>query len=974
MIRIPIALLLLASLCCFLPAQLKSEETEDLRLVYYDPSHAYLTEHIERCFVNALRFHTRLFDFQPSEKVTIFVEDFGDFGHGGAISFPTNMIKVGIEPFNYVFETMPANERMNWIMNHEMAHIAACDGAAGSDLFFRRLFRGKVAPAREEPVSMFYSFLANPRSYSPRWYHEGIAVFLETFMAGGMGRALGGYDEMVFRAMVRDGSRIYDMVGLESEGTSIDFQVGVNSYLYGTRFFTYLANKYGPEKLIEWVKRTEGTRRYFSSQFKHVYGVPVDQEWSQWIKAEEEWQKTNLALIRQYPVTSVEPICRQILGSVSRAYHDPSTDQLYLAVRPPGQMASLASLDLKTGRLRRLLDVKGAALYYVTSLALEPDSRKIFFTTDNNNWRDLNVLHLDSGRSERLVKDLRAGDLTFNQVDRSLWGIRHSNGLSSLVRLVPPYRFWASVYSFPYGQDVFDIDISPDGLSLSAAVADVSGMQKLVRFSIPALLEADASFEVLHDFEFSSPANFVFSPDGRYLYGSSYYTGASNIFRYDLERQEMEVLSNAETGLFRPLPLADGALIAFEYTAQGFRPARVASEPLQDVSAVKYLGQEVVRNHPIVKSWKIGSPAAAELKPASSLQDYSPLRNTTLVSAYPIVQGYKDSVAVGMRFNLSDRVWLSRMDLSLAVTPEPGVPAEERLHLGANYHYWNWTISGNYNLADFYDLFGPTKTSRKGYSLKLSHRKNLLFDTPRTLDLDWGVAGYGGLDRLPDYQNVAAPFERFLAFRGGLNYSFLQKSLGAVDDEKGVKWQVMSTANLVNAKLYPRIYGTLDYGLLTPLRNSPVWLRTSAGKSFGDRDEPFANFYFGGFGNNWVDHQEISRYREFHAFPGVRLNEIGGTSYAKGTVEWGLPPRRFKRLGTPYLYCNWARLSLFSTGLTTNFGDAAERNAHFNLGGQLDLRVVLFSYLNSTFSVGYAVAGDQDRRTSNEFMISLKLL
>ena len=100
MIRIPIALLLFFSLCPLLPAQLKSEETEHLRLVYYHPSHAYLTEHMERCFVNALRFHSRLFDFQPSEKVTIFVEDFGDFGHGGAISFPNNMIKVGIEPFN----------------------------------------------------------------------------------------------------------------------------------------------------------------------------------------------------------------------------------------------------------------------------------------------------------------------------------------------------------------------------------------------------------------------------------------------------------------------------------------------------------------------------------------------------------------------------------------------------------------------------------------------------------------------------------------------------------------------------------------------------------------------------------------------------------------------------------------------------------------------------------------------------------
>ena len=34
---------------------------------------------------------------------------------------------------------------------------------------------------------------------------------------------------MVFRTMIRDSSFIYDIVGLESEGTTVDFQVGANS-------------------------------------------------------------------------------------------------------------------------------------------------------------------------------------------------------------------------------------------------------------------------------------------------------------------------------------------------------------------------------------------------------------------------------------------------------------------------------------------------------------------------------------------------------------------------------------------------------------------------------------------------------------------------------------------------------------------------------------------------------------------------
>ncbi len=132
-------------------------------------------------------------------------------------------------------------------MNHELVHVATMDQAARRDRFFRRLFGGKVTPVHEQPESILYFFLTTPRVAAPRWYHEGIAVFVDTWMAGGLGRAQSGYDEMVFRSMVRDGTPFYDPLGLVSEGTKIDFQVEVNSYLYGTRFMTWLARRYSPE-------------------------------------------------------------------------------------------------------------------------------------------------------------------------------------------------------------------------------------------------------------------------------------------------------------------------------------------------------------------------------------------------------------------------------------------------------------------------------------------------------------------------------------------------------------------------------------------------------------------------------------------------------------------------------------------------------------------------------------------------------
>jgi hypothetical protein len=142
----------------------------------------------------------------------------------------------------------------------------------------------------------------------------------------------------------------------------------------------------------------------------------------------------------------------------------------------------------------------------------------------------------------------------------------------------------------------------------------------------------------------------------------------------------------------------------------------------------------------------------------------------------------------------------------------------------------------------------------------------------------------------------------------------------------------------------------------------------------GERDEPFANFYFGGFGNNWVDHLPEQRYRDFYAFPGVELNSIFGTNYVKSMLEWNLPPLRFERLGIPSFYVTWARTAIFTTGIVTNVDLSSVRQKAANVGGQIDFRFSFLSRLKMTFSVGYAVGFRDDARRSDEWMFSLKVL
>ncbi len=955
--------------------QLYTFRAQDMRLVYYTRAHEYIVPHLARCFQNSLSFHRKAFEYSPSEPVTVILQDFGDFASGGANTVPFNLMGIGIAPFDYVYETMPAEERMNLMMIHEMAHIATMDKASPQDQFFRSVFFGKVAPVSDSPPSMLYAYLTAPRWYAPRWFIESIAVFMETWMAGGLGRALGAYDEMVFRTMVRDSSYIYDVVGLEAEGTKVDFQVGANSYLYGTRFVSYLALQYGPGKLMEWFRQTDSSRSYFASQFTHVYGTSLDDEWQQWIRWEHSWQQANLDSLRRYPRTPYRMITNSALGAVSRAYYDETHGRLIAAVNSPGQTPHLAALDIRTGAIEKLQSVRDGALFYVASLAYNPATRTIFYSTDNNHWRDLNCLNLDTGESRLLMKDGRAGDFTFNGSDSSLWGVRHYNGISTIVRIPFPYSEWNQIYSFDYGKDVFDIDISPDGKSLIGAVAEVTGRQSLVRWDVDSLRAGNSSYEMLYDFGNSTPANFVFSRDGSFLYGSSYYSGVSNIVRYDIHLKKMEWISNAETGLFRPVPVSDDSLIAFHYSGKGFVPVMIPNRTVEDVSAIKYLGQEVIEKYPELQSWalKPPSPDVVHLDTAGATGEYKPMANIQLASAYPVVEGFKKFPAYGMRFNLSDPTLIHSMDITLSYSPNRLLQNEERFHANLNYSFWEWKLSGSYNGGDFYDLFGPTRSSRKGYFLRLQYKNYFINEEPKVLSYSLSLATYGNLERLPDFQNVATSFDRFDILNAGLSYADLYRSLGAVDNEGGFQWQAGSFTTHVNNRFFPRFNASLAYGFLLPWDHSSLWLRASGGYSPGERTEPFANFFFGGFGNNWIDHQDIRRYREYYSFPGVELNAIGGTTYGKGMLEWTLPPLRFRRLGFTQLYCNWARLALFSSGIVANPDSKPDRRIFANAGGQLDFRLVFISSLESTLSLGYAWAFEQGQTTGTEFMISLRI-
>ena len=795
-------------------------------------------------------------------------------------------------------------------------------------------------------------------------------------MSGGIGRAQGAYDEMVFRAMVRDGAYFYSNLGLVSEGVSVDFQGGVNAYLYGTRFISYLALEYSPEYVVEWLQRREDSERYYSKQFLKVFQKPLEEAWQDWIAFEHEFQNANLISVQQQPLTPTRPLTSRTLGSISRSFVDEDRNEMIGAFRHPGVVAHVGVLSLADDKLRRVTDIKGPMLYRVTSSAWDPSSRTFFYTADNLAYRDLMAVDVDSGKKRMLLKDARIGDIVYSPTDRSIWGLRHLNGYVSLVRIPYPYKEWNLVYDWPYGQVASDLDISTDGTLLSASIGEIDGSQYLRVFRVADLQQGNP--DAIAEFEFSPaiPEGFVFSSDSKYLYGSSFYTGVSNIFRFEIETGEIEAVSNAETGLFRPVPLENGSLMAFEYTGQGFVPTIIDPVPLEDVSAITFLGAEIAKRHAIVKDWSVVA-TLTDFKHEELIVErgkYRPFRQLDYDSGYPILEGYRDSEALGWYFQFTDPAQLHRFGLTTSYSLGSDLPSNERLHVGVEYKALNWFARYWHNSAEFYDLFGPTERSRKGDAFIVGYDRALIFDEPRRLDVSGQLGWYTGLDTLPANQNVPTlAIDRILSLNLGLQYTNTRNSIGAVDHEKGWRWDLALVVDNSEFDTVIKPHVGLDFGFALPWKHSSIWFYNAAGSTNGDRLDPLGNHYFGGFGNNYVDDGEVKRYREYDSFPGFEIDEIVATDFVKSVAEWNLPPLRFREVGKPSLFLSHIRPALFVGALVADPGEAFERTLT-TVGMQLDLSFTLAHRLPMTLSLGYAMGYEDGNRRDDEWMASLKIL
>jgi len=950
-----------------------SKESEHFKIIYRD-SHSHLVNHILASAENSLKSLMKLFDYKPTEKIIINTYDFSDYGSGATTTIPQNYIRIEIEPLEPGYEMVPYNERFQWLLSHELVHIVVNDMGTNFEIALRSVM-GKVNPDKSQPMTVPFSVLTNSNRYTPRWYQEAIAVFVETWFSGGYGRILGSFDEMYFRTLVDENQKFSSEAEIEQVTSHISIFLEEVLYLYGARFTSFMVDEYGPDKLIQWFNTTATDfLPEYQSKFEKVYGITIDKAWDKFIENEKVFQKRNIEIIKKYPVTELKILTNNPFGWITQPYYDRDLNSILLGTHQSGQLAEIKNFNLNSSDVNIITSLPSPSMTQVASLAYDDVYKQIFYTTNNNIlYRDVWLYDIKDDRNISLFPDSRVGSMTVSPVTHELWGIQHLSGKAVLVESKYPYTELKSLVAFNVGEEFSQLSINRNGNLLAATFHKSDGSQSIIISDI-SQLENGSPFLYKTITSSGSPENPSWSFDGNYVYWNAYTNGVSNIYKYNLSTEEITPLTNTITGLFRPIEISADSILAMQFTTKGFTPVIFKNQKAQRLPAINYFGQKIIEKYPEILNWNLKKASEVVDKNTFKPEEtYSGFKNLSIKTFIPVISGFQSRVVLGFFLQLSDPLMVNDLTVEAGISPFKETTKDIQFHIRAKYNYeQKYLLAVEYNAPDFYDLFNKRKKGMLGSKYTLGYTNYWLFDNPLKIKQSTELSLYQGIKFINDNLTVVKQPD-FAILKSEFDYKYLRKTIGSIDWESGnqFKFTVLGYGSDFKSPKYSgQIMGEWGHYSLFLLDHNVLFFKLVAGYHFINDNLPETQFFFGGFGNKQIENQPVKQFENMFRFPGVPIYSIISDKYFKVMIENSFPPIRIPNIALGSQELKNINFSIFTQGLLT---DTPGINKWIDFGAQINVMLEHWFNLESTVSAGIAKAW-WNHGSDTEWFISWKLL
>lgn len=628
---------------------------------------------------------TPFFGYQPKDKTEIVLVDEFDYSNGWATVIPYPQIRLYMSPPDEVNSLESNDEWLHLLIRHEYVHILHLEMGGGAPEFLRSVFGRNL--------------LLYPHTLTPSMMLEGLAVYLETNQELGYGRLQGSSYPMEMRMEVASGKlKDLNQVVVASKHFPLGYQ-----YLYGAYFVDYLVQRYGEEKVQNFL--TDYSRRLLpffllNRTARNTFGESFEEIWPQFqdylterftleIEELEEQRVTGNALNQTVPFLQVTTTQADGRVLVNRRNGEDRNEIVSM-----GSDSKPENVAPSKGIVA--MDANGVSGIIASRLVHYADGRGI---TD--------LFWLNDGEWQRLTERERFRDVRWLPDGQKAIAGRKNDGFSelwlvSLSDEEPNQLVWRGEKNVVLG----GFDVSPDGTRLIASVKRARDGWNIERLD----LTTKEWQRITHTRSVENSPAFI---DSETILYSADYSGVFDIYRLDLKTNEVAQLTREVGGAFAPDWSRELGLVYQSYDSQGYT--------LRTITSPNELNRFELQE--LIGSYQYPDPAPNPAQ-KSEVYDYSPwssLRPRTWVPVYSLDEN--QSLA-GLVTNGSDALGRHNYMVHLAWDTENDLG---QYHFGYLYdNRWFASINRSHDFSTFKD--GGIESKRIEQSDNALLQRNHIFN------------------------------------------------------------------------------------------------------------------------------------------------------------------------------------------------------------------------------------------------------
>ena len=727
-------------------------------LIHFHQGEEALAKHAATIAESAHARLVPMFGWEPRQRTHLILTDNVDISNGDTTTFPSNRIEVFVSapgadpssPIEYY------DDWLNLVITHEYAHVLHLDQARAFPAGLRKVFG-------RNPLSF-------PNELSPLWMIEGIATLAESD-ATDAGRLKGTFVDMVLRT-----AAVENRWPTEAQASGLEpfWPGGSSRYFFGSKFLSWIEQRYGMAKLAEYFHDYSGNFIPFrvNASAEAVFGKDMRALWREW---SDEQQRAYRAECDR--ITSIGPSPGQQLTHLGY-------ETKYPAVSPDGRRIAYAHdgpFERPTIRIYDVREGRDVAVHRVNSIApmsWSADGKSIAYADLEyvGSFSVLSDLYIwpIGHRARRITHGARLKDPAFT--NGKLIAIENRAGRNRIVEIDPMTRAMQTIVAPEDSTQFSEPAVNGDRIAVAEwhagridiVLYDRHGMRiQNITASFPRSTNASPRF---------SGSTILFSSD---------VTGVPNIYRWNGD--SISRRTNLCTGAF--FPSSDGQFVYYaQYSSRGFDIASSASPqtfPIEPRKLAPAIGQ-------VAASESAGTPTP-----------YSPWRSALPKWWFPIVgastgSNNKTETTIGATTSGGDVLGFHQYAVSAAVTNRT-----------------NGRTDLDYDVAYAYDRLYPTLSVDAQSFLDsddLRNRRLVAQATFPLLQFQWQAFAWGGLVRDSIEGDALNGWRTGALFNNAHTYGF------SISPENGITTEV----DYENFRTMTRTSADLRGFLLIPYSRSPL--------------------------------------------------------------------------------------------------------------------------------------------------------